>query len=449
MLFCGAVAAVWIQHRRGCGGNGRPRSGFPPGMDAAAPKGGAPSKKRKNPGKNQREHRKRQKLAAEAPCIFSVCGRCSSEPSVPCWSVSLVSRLERNPQAKNTLQDGRPLTGTLPELHRLLLLDLQAAWPQYRRSECGLGPGARSSRHRERGSTEELNIIFDDYKKAHAWHCHHAPPQLPYAIVPKQFYTLPGIDRSSRFTTAATTTAELMQMVQARTWSSCSGHEVDLGALRQIPAHGMKTRPLLPGLVECRGEASSRVRQEMAGIVCRVHEMLERWERTVPGCPFGRKDPPSRLVCAFTELRAVDSRHPAEAEAGGLWTRPPSMVAARETRALLRGSERPRPCVRTVQPKEERTRRPQPKRLYQFVTPESTHLSVYRWNRTMPSFARATSSCCSVDYSSKRRERFTRAPSAIRATSRELISSDDIAELIGCRALRPVGATGLGHELHH
>lgn len=46
----------------------------------------------------------------------------------------------------------------------------------------------------------------------------------------------------------------------------------------------------------------------MAGIVCRVHEMLERWERAVPGCPFDRKDPPSRLVCAFTQLRAADSR---------------------------------------------------------------------------------------------------------------------------------------------
>ena len=172
-------------------------------------------------------------------------------------------------------------------------------------------------------------------------------------------------------------------------------------------------------------------------------------ERAVPGCPFGRKDPPSRLVCAFTELRAVDSRHPAEAEAGRLWTRPPSMVAARETRALLRGSERLRPCVRTVQPKEERTRCLQPKMLYQFVTPESTHMFVYHWNVAMPTFAMATSSCCSLDYSSKRRECFTRAPSAIRATSRELISSDDIAEVIGCRALRPVSATGLGHELHH
>ena len=117
----------------------------------------------------------------------------------------------------------------------------------------------------------------------------------------------------------------------------------------------------------------------MAGIVCRVHEMLERWERAVPGCPFGRKDPPSRLVCAFTELRAVDSRHPTEAEAGRLWTRPPSMVAARETRTLLRGSERPPPCVRTVQPKEERTRRLQPKMSYQFVMPESTHMFVCHW----------------------------------------------------------------------
>ena len=74
-------------------------------------------------------------------------------------------------QAKTTLQDGRPLSGTLPELRRLLLLDLQVAKLQ--------------------------------------------TPQLSYVIVPKSHYKMVEIEHSRRFPTAETTTAELTQMVQA------------------------------------------------------------------------------------------------------------------------------------------------------------------------------------------------------------------------------------------
>ena len=98
----------------------------------------------------------------------------------------------------------------MPKLHRLLLLDLQVAKLQ----------SATVAGHCNRGCqkqpfTQELNVIFEDYRQAHAWHVYHAPPQLPYVIVPKLYYKMPEIERSRRFPTAETTTAELTKMVQA------------------------------------------------------------------------------------------------------------------------------------------------------------------------------------------------------------------------------------------
>lgn len=108
-------------------------------------------------------------------------------------------------QAKTTLQDGRPLSGTLQELHRLLLLDLQVAKLQT----------ATVRRRQKQPFSQKLNVIFDDYRRAHLWHGYHAPPQLSYVIVPKSHYKMVEIEHSRRFPTAETTTAELTQMVQA------------------------------------------------------------------------------------------------------------------------------------------------------------------------------------------------------------------------------------------